>query len=144
MRATVARYAIASTAALGLAVSAAIHARLALPFDGNRGAWLGQGDLFRIQAALDALAAVAIVVLPRLLPALAAALIAAAGTALLVFTVFLPLDLTAVGLPVLFEPVWYADKATALAAQLVAVAAAAVLVAWRLRAPRPVPLRETR
>ncbi|HEY8589116.1 MAG TPA: hypothetical protein VIL55_06160 [Naasia sp.] len=125
---------LAALAALGLAVSAYIHARLATPFDGNRGALLSQGDLFRIQAAVDCLAAVAILVLPRAVTVAAAAVVAAGGAALLYVTVLLPLDLTALGLPVLFEPAWYPDKTAALIAQLIAVAAAGILLALRLRA----------
>lgn len=133
MRTGAARYALAGVAALGLAVSAWIHAQLATPFDGNRGTLLSQGDLFRIQAAVDALAAVAVLVLPRALPAAGAAVVAAGGAALLVLTVFVPLDLTVLGLPVLFEPVWYPDKLIALVAQFPAVAGAAILAALLLR-----------
>jgi hypothetical protein len=73
-------------------------------------------------------------VLPRALTAAAAAIVAAGGAALLALTVLVPLDLSAVGLPVLFEPAWYPDKTAALVAQLVAVAAAGILLALRLRA----------
>lgn len=129
---------IAAVTAIALGVNVWVHLNLAVPFDGNRGALLGQGSLFRIESAADVLAAVAIVVLPRLTTAASAAIVAAGGAAVLVLTTFVPLDGTPLGLPLIFEPAWYPDKVLALVAQLVALAGAA-LVARRLlrrRTPR--------
>ena len=125
------RWLLTATLAVALIVNAVVHLRLAAPFDAIVGSLLSQGDLFRMQAAAN-LAAVALVVLARRrwADALAAAL-AIAGAALLVVSSLVPIDLTGLGLPLLFEPAWYQEKRTALVAQLVAAAAALALLALR-------------
>ena len=63
-----------------------------------------------------------------------AVLIAVGGLGMLVLTTLVPLDLTALGLPAIFEPVWYSDKVIAALAQgLAALAAAALIVVKRRR-----------
>ncbi|KQV25617.1 MULTISPECIES: hypothetical protein [unclassified Microcella] len=119
--------------AVALVINAVIHLRLAAPFDAIAGTIVTQGDLFRIQAAAN-LVAVAVVVIARHRWADALALvIAAGGAALIIVTALVPLDLTAIGLPLLFEPAFYPDKTTALVAQLVAALAATALLALRRR-----------
>ena len=121
--------------AVALLINAVIHLRLAAPFDAVAGTTASQGDLFRIQAVSN-FAAIAVVVIARRRWADALALvIAAGGAALIVVTALVPLDLTAIGLPVLFEPAYYPDKTSALVAQLVAVVAAAALILLRRRRP---------
>lgn len=121
--------------AVALLVNAAIHLRLAAPFDAVAGTIVTQGDLFRIQAVSN-IVAIAVVVIARRRWADALALvIAAGGAALIVVTALVPLDLTAIGLPLLFEPAYYPDKTYALVAQLVAVAAATALILLRRRQP---------
>ena len=130
---------LAATVALALGVSAAVHLALAVPFSVNRGALIDQGMLFRIQAALDALAAVAVAVLPGRTTAVAAGALAFGGAVILAVTAVMPLDGTALGLPYLYEPIWYPAKVTALVTQLVAaLAAAAMLRPW---GPSPVARR---
>ncbi|MEP6478799.1 MAG: hypothetical protein ABJB03_05375 [Rhodoglobus sp.] len=114
--------------AIALVVNAVIHFMLAGPFDGNPGTVISQGGLFRIEAVVDILAALVIVVRPRLLTALAAAVVAAGGLGLLLFTVYLPLDLSFAGGPLIFEPAWYQDKITAALAQAIALVAALVVL----------------
>ena len=119
--------------AVALIINAVIHLRLAAPFDAVAGTLVSQGDLFRIQAVSN-VAAIAVVLLARRRWADALALvIAAGGAALIVVTALVPLDLTAIGLPLLFEPAYYPDKTYALVAQLVAVAAATALILLRRR-----------
>lgn len=119
--------------AVALIINAVIHLRLAAPFDAVAGTLVSQGDLFRIQAVSN-VAAIVVVLLARRRWADALALvIAAGGAALIVVTALVPLDLTAIGLPLLFEPAYYPDKTMALVAQLVAVAAAIALILVRRR-----------
>jgi hypothetical protein len=118
---------LAAVAAAALAGNAAVHLLLAAPFDGNRGALVGQGTLFRIQAVADLLAAAAVLVLPLLMTSALAAVVALSGAGVLAVTTFVPLDGTAVGFPYLFEPAWYPLKVGALLLQLVAGAAAGLL-----------------
>lgn len=124
--------------AAALVVNAVIHLRLAGPFDGIAGALVSQGTLFRIQAAANLAAAALLLTRTRWAAALAA-IIAAGGLALVVITTLVPLDLTPIGLPFLFEPVWYADKVVSAVAQAVALAAAlSAAAALRRRPAEPV------
>ena len=114
--------------AVALAVNAFIHFNLASAFDGNPGSLGSQGTLFRVQAVLDLLAAVLILVRPRPWTAFVAAVVAGGGLALIVITVTVPLDLTAIGLPYLYEPSWYEDKVVSAVAQGLAVVGALFVV----------------
>ena len=114
--------------AVALILNAWIHLRLAGPFDANPGALLSQGALFRIQAVVDIVAAIMLMVRPRAWAAFLAFAVAAGGAAVLLVTSVLPLDGTAVGLPYLFEPAWYPAKQTSFVFQLLAAALAAVLL----------------
>lgn len=103
--------------ALALLVNAYVHFVLASPFDAIVGSLVSQGALFRIQGVVNILAAVLILVVYRWWTGLVVAVIAAGGLALLVASVYVPLDLSAIGFPVIYEPVWYADKVAAVIAQ---------------------------
>lgn len=132
------RIALLLLTAAALVVNAVIHLRLAGPFDGIAGALVSQGTLFRIQAAANLAAAALLLTRTRWAVALAA-IIAAGGLALVVITTLVPLDLTPIGLPFLFEPVWYADKVVSAVAQAVAlVAALSAAAALRRRPAEPV------
>lgn len=120
--------------AVALVVNAYIHFRLASTFDAVTGTLLSLGDLFRIQGVAGVLVAVLVVMLPRRWAALVAAGLAGAGIAMLVISVYAPLDLSAIGLPVISESAWYPDKLVALASQGIAVVAA--LFAALSTAPR--------
>ncbi len=124
--------AAAIVTAAGLAVNALVHFNLAGPFDANVGTLLSQGALFRIQAVVDILAAALILFRPRRWTGLIAAVVALGGLALILITVNIPLDLTAIGLPYLFEPVWYQDKYVSAIVQAIA-AVAAIAVAIRAK-----------
>jgi len=131
------RIALYALTGAGLIVNAVIHLQLAATFDAVAGPLLSQGDLFRIQAAAGILVAVALVIARRPWTAAIAAIaviIAVGGLGMLVLSTLVPLDLTALGLPVIFEPVWYSDKVIAALAQgLAALAAAALIVVERRR-----------
>ncbi|MBX9718677.1 MAG: hypothetical protein K2X36_07520 [Microbacteriaceae bacterium] len=122
--------------AAALVVNAVIHLRLAGPFDAITGTLVSQGMLFRIQAAVNIAAAALLLTRTRWAAALAA-LVAAGGLGLVVITTLVPLDLTTIGLPFLFEPVWYADKIVSAVAQALAfvTALAAALLARRPAGP---------
>ena len=107
--------------ALGLLVNAYVHFLLATPFDAVVGTLVSQGNLFRIQGVVNILAAILILVIHRWWAGLVAAAVAAGGLALLVASVYVPLDFSAIGLPVIYEPVWYRDKVIAVIAQSLAL-----------------------
>jgi len=137
--------------AAALVVNAVVHLALAGVYDAIPGTLLGQGALFRIQAVIGIVIAVLLVLSLRvqriaLFVALSAAVVAAGGLALVVITALVPLDLTAIGLPYLFEPIWYSDKITTVLAQAVAlitalmaagIAASATLSRRRARLAQP-------
>ena len=123
------RIIIVTIAAVGLIVNAVIHLTLAGPYDAITGALIGQGDLFRIQAVVNIAVAALLLVSLRYrrwaaVVSLAAAVVAGGGLALVVITALVPLDLTALGLPFLFEPIWFADKVVSAFAQGLALLAA--------------------
>lgn len=123
------RIVLYALAGAGLLVNAVIHLQLAATFDAIAGSLLSQGDLFRVQAAAGILITAALVIARRAWVAAVAVVIAVGGLGMLVLSTIVPLDLTALGLPAIFEPVWYPDKVIAALAQgLAALAAAALAV----------------
>ncbi|WP_327705511.1 hypothetical protein [Streptomyces decoyicus] len=118
-------------AAAGLAVDAYLHARLAGRYD-EVTATLGQGLLFRIDAALAALAALLVLAWRRPAGDTFAWLVAAGGLALLLLYTYV--DLGAPGpLPDMYEPGWSGEKKLAALAQAVAVLATVFLLLTRPR-----------
>ncbi|MFC0680856.1 hypothetical protein ACFFGH_23750 [Lysobacter korlensis] len=124
--------------AVALLLNAWIHVRLAGPFDANPGALLSQGALFRIQAVVNLVIAILIVVRPRAWAALLAFAVAAGGAAILTLTSVVPVDGSMLGLPYLFEPAWYPAKQTSLVLQLLAAVLAAGKMLHAVRRRRPV------
>lgn len=113
-------------AAAGLAVNAYVHAHLAPTFDGVV-ASVSQGDLFRLEAALGALAALLVLVWRRLPADLFAFVVAAGGLALLL--IYRYVDVGELGpFPDMYDPSWSGEKLVALVSQAVAVLATAVLM----------------
>jgi peptidoglycan/LPS O-acetylase OafA/YrhL len=118
-------------AAASLAVDAWVHAKLAGQYDLVK-ATVSQGDLFRAEAALAALAALLVLVWRRPLTDLFAWLVAAGGLALLL--VYRYVDVGTLGpLPDMYEPSWYRDKWIAVVAEAIAVIATTILLATRRR-----------
>ncbi|WP_328558485.1 hypothetical protein [Streptomyces coelicoflavus] len=121
-------------AAAGLAVDAYVHAHLADRYDGIS-ASISQGTLFRVEAALAALAALLVLVWRRLPGDLFAALVAAGGLALLL--VYRYVNVGELGpIPDMYEPVWYGEKEVTVLAQAVAVLATLYLLLVRPRGSR--------
>ncbi|MFJ6569909.1 hypothetical protein ACIQNU_21050 [Streptomyces sp. NPDC091292] len=121
-------------AAAGLAVDAYFHAHLAPRYDAVS-ATISQGDLFRIEAGLAALAALLVLVWRRLPADVFAWLVAAGGLALLL--IYRYMDLGAFGpFPNMYEPSWYTDKWVTAVAMAVAVVATTWLLVARGRRPR--------
>ncbi|CAG6394392.1 hypothetical protein NMG29_13220 [Streptomyces cocklensis] len=118
-------------AAAGLAVDAYVHADLAQQYDAVN-ATISQGDLFRIEAAISALAALVVLVWRRLPGDAFAWLVAAGGFALLM--IYRYVDVGKWGpFPDMYEPVWFTEKWVAAVAQLVTVVAAGGLMVVDLR-----------
>lgn len=134
------RIALLLVTAIALVVNAVIHFRLAGPFDAITGTLVSQGTLFRLQAVVNVVVAAVLLIARTRWAAALAAVVAVGGLALVVITTLIPLDLTTLGLPFLFEPIWYADKVVSAVAQAVAfaaaVAAAIALVAGLARGSR--------
>jgi hypothetical protein len=111
--------------AAALAVDAYVHADLVERYDPNRSGGLSQGDLFRIEAGVSALAALLVLVLAwRVVWALAFVVGASAFAAVMVYAHY---DIKAIGpIPDMYEPIWYSEKTLAAYAEAVATAGAAL------------------
>ncbi|AUY47651.1 hypothetical protein [Streptomyces sp. CB01881] len=113
-------------AAAGLAVDAAVHARLAGQYDAVT-ATISQGTLFRVEAAAASLAVLLVLLWRHRIGDAFAWLTAAAGLAAILLYRYV--DVGALGpLPNMYEPIWSHDKTTSAWAQAVAVAALTVLL----------------
>ena len=118
----------------GLALDAYVHIDLASTYDGVKSSVLSQGDLFRAEAALAILAAVALLVRPRRYTALFAVVVAAGGVAAVL--IYQYIDVGAFGpLPNMYEPAWYPEKTQSAWGEGIATAAAlALLIVIHLQA----------
>ncbi|MEV8565907.1 hypothetical protein AB0436_10070 [Streptomyces sp. NPDC051322] len=125
-------------AAAGLGVDAYIHAHLADQYDAVA-ASISQGTLFRIEAAVAALAALLVLVWRRAPADAFAWLVAAGGLALLL--IYRYIDVGKLGpVPNMYEPVWFSDKKITVVAQAVTIVTAGFLLLTRTRrAPRGAP-----
>ncbi|MDX2924261.1 MULTISPECIES: hypothetical protein [Streptomyces] len=130
----VVRGAVRVLAAAGLAVDAYLHAHLADRYDPIASS-VGQGTLFRLEAALAALAALLVLLWRRLPGDLFAASVAVGGLALLL--VYRYVDVGELGpIPDMYEPVWYGEKEVTAVAQAVAALATLFLLLVRPRGGR--------
>ena len=123
--------------AAGLAVDAFVHLDLASAFRHNRTSTLSEADLFRLQAAVAIVAAVAVLVRPRRYTAAFALLVAGAALAAVLVTRYV--DVGAVGpVPDLYDPYWQPTGKwlSAIAEAVAAVSALALLLALPARTPR--------
>ncbi|MFJ5103508.1 hypothetical protein [Streptomyces sp. NPDC088554] len=121
-------------AAAALAWDAYLHAHLADRYDAVSES-VSQGDLFRIEAGLAALAALLVLVWRRLPGDLFAWSVATGGLALLL--VYRYVDVGTLGpFPNMYEPVWFTDKRLAVIAEAVAVLATIYLLATHTRRRR--------
>ncbi|MFG2844170.1 hypothetical protein ACGF12_13510 [Kitasatospora sp. NPDC048296] len=118
-------------AAAGLAVNAAVHARLADRYDAV-GDSLTQGTLFRAEAAAASLAVVLVLLWRHRSGDLFAWLVSAAGFGALLLYRYV--DVGSLGpLPNMHEPVWFGDKTLAVWAEGISVVALTVLLLGRRR-----------
>ncbi|HEV7203037.1 MAG TPA: hypothetical protein VGN18_00435 [Jatrophihabitans sp.] len=109
---------------VGLAIDAFVHYDLASAFRHIRSSTLGEDELFRAEATVAVVAAIALVIRPRRYTAAFAFLVAAGGTAAVV--VYRYVDVGAFGpFPDMYDPFWaptektvsvFAEAAAALAA----------------------------
>lgn len=120
-------------AAAGLAVDARVHADLASRYD--YGGALSEGLLFRVQAGLAGLAALAVLLRGRRPEAGAGLLVAAAALGAVLFYRYA--DVGSLGpLPDMYDPAWYPEKTLSALAEAAAVLACGALLALRWR-PAP-------
>ncbi|MFG3037184.1 hypothetical protein ACGFYZ_09800 [Streptomyces sp. NPDC048330] len=118
-------------AAVGLAADAYFHARLADRYDAVS-ATLSQGTLFRVEAAVAALAALLVLAWRRPLADAFAWTVAAGGLATLLLYRYV--DVGELGpLPNMYEPAWFTDKNLVVVAQVLALVAASLLLLTRQR-----------
>jgi peptidoglycan/LPS O-acetylase OafA/YrhL len=113
-------------AAAGLGVDAYIHAHLADQYDAVT-ASISQGTLFRIEAAMAALAALLVLVWRRLPSDAYAWLVAVGGLALLLIYQYINVG-TLGPVPNMYEPVWFTDKKITVLAQAVAIVTTSYLL----------------
>lgn len=123
--------------AAGLVVDAVVHLRLAPQYQIAQPGGIGQGNLFRIEAAVAVLAALFLLVRPGRTSFGFAALVALSAFAAVVLYRYV--DVPAIGfVPSMYEPVWFFQKslsAVVEAASGVLALAGAVRTGHRVSAP---------
>jgi len=129
----------------GLAVDAYVHFDLASAFKNNKTATLSEADMFRAEATVAILAAVALLLRPRRSTAAFAFLVAGAGLVAVLVTRYV--EFGAIGpIPKLYDPYWqptgkWLSAVAEAVATLAALALTALLPARAPRARRPVGSR---
>jgi hypothetical protein len=131
---------VATAASLG--IDAYVHAHDAAFYDAVRTSVISQGTLFRLEAAIAALIAVALLIRPSRFWFAAALVVAASAFGAVMLYRYV--DVGTLGpLPSMYEPTWAlpgkASSAWAEGAGII-LAAAGLLTPRRVRAPRPVPV----
>jgi hypothetical protein len=124
--------AIAVVTAAGLVIDAVVHLRLAGRYDPITGT-IGQGDLFRVEAAVALLLAVSVLVSPWRRATYAAAFLIAAS-ALGAVILYRYVNVGSLGpLPNMYEPVWFGQKTLSAYAEAASTVAALAGLAWTFR-----------
>jgi hypothetical protein len=119
----------------GLAIDAFVHLDLASSYDGVKSSVLTQGDLFRAEAALAIIAALALVVRPRRWTAFIVLLVSAGGFAAVLLYQYV--NVGAIGpLPNMYDPVSFPEKTLSVWAEGIAAVAALVLLVLMHRSAR--------
>lgn len=122
----------------GLVVDAIVHFNLASAFAGTKTSVLSEADIFRIDASIAIVAAVALAVRPRRYTAAFAFLVAAAGTAAVI--VYRYVDVGAFGpIPNMYDPYWQpiGKVLSAIGEAVATVTALALFVMLQGRADSP-------
>jgi hypothetical protein len=126
--------------AVALGIDAYVHARDASFYDAVRTSVISQGNLFRLEAAVAALIAVALLIRPSRFWWVAALLVA--GSAFGAVMLYRYVDVGTLGpLPNMYEPTWALPGKVASAwaeGAGILLVAAGLLTTRRVRAPRPV------
>jgi hypothetical protein len=124
--------------AVGLGVDAVVHLRLASGYQAAASGGIGEGTLFRIEAGVAILVAVAVLLRPaRVVSALAFLVAAAALGAVLLYRY---VDVPAIGpLPSMYEPVWFGEKTLSAVAEAAAAVGSLALLATASRRARRGP-----
>jgi hypothetical protein len=126
---TVVRWVLVAIAVVGLAIDAYTHFKTADNYDGNTTGTVNQGVLFRIEASVAIIAAVALIVRANMLTAAFALLVAGGGLALLLLYRYV-----AVGkigpIPDMTEMLWYGQKTSSAVGEAIAVVASAALLGF--------------
>ncbi|REE97987.1 hypothetical protein DFJ69_3467 [Thermomonospora umbrina] len=119
--------------AAGLIVDAVVHWTYAPDLAAIEGGVIGGDTLFRVQAVVAAVAAVAVLVRTRRWTYAVAFVVAAGAVGALLF--YYHVDVGALGpLPAMHEPVWYPEKTISLVGEgVAALAASAGLLLERTR-----------
>jgi hypothetical protein len=128
--------------AVALGIDAYVHAHDAAFYDAVRTSVISQGTLFRLEAVVAGLIALALLIRPSRLWWAAALIVAASAFGAVVLYRYV--DVGRLGpLPNMFEPTWAlpgkAASAWAEGAGII-LAAAGLLTTRRVREPRPVPV----
>lgn len=122
-------------AASGLAIDAYVHWNLAPDFDSFVGTGphhMSQGQLFRAEAVLAAIALLLVLFVDHLLAAALAFVTAAGGLAAVLLYRYV--DVGAIGpLPDMYDPTWYPEKTISVIAESIVALAALVLIVGNLR-----------
>lgn len=121
------RWALIVIAIAGLAIDAWTHFDLASTYRFNRTSTVNEAVLFRIEASLAIVAAVWLLLQPKLLAIVFGVLLTGGGAFALVLYRYV--DVGKLGpIPNMYEPIWTGEKQLSLAGELVALAALLALL----------------
>ncbi|MDQ6849117.1 MAG: hypothetical protein M3070_03870 [Actinomycetota bacterium] len=116
----VVRWALVAITVIGLAVDAYTHFHLASMYAFNKTSVVSEETLFRIEAVLAILAALAVLIRPNGLTATIALLVAAGGLALLL--IYRYVDVGKIGpIPDMYDPGWFKEKVISALGEAVAM-----------------------
>jgi len=133
-RQTIVQWALSGIVAAGLVVDAIVHFDLASPFSANKTSFISEADIFRIQAVVALIAALAVLARPRRYTAAFAFLISAsAATAVILYRY---VNVGKIGpIPNMYDPFWAPSgkNLSAVAEVVAALASAALFVVLQLK-----------
>ena len=135
--------ALIAVVVVGLAIDAFVHFDLASAFAGNKTSTLSEADIFRADATVALIVAVALLVRPRRYTAALAFLVAAAGTAAVI--IFRYVDVGSFGpIPNMYDPYWAPfEKSLSVIGEAAAAVAAFALLAILHKQSRTEPAKQS-